>query len=72
MIFLTSDILFFIREEFINIFQFMRETVVFEPSIYLFDFPITIFDILIGFFTADMFLFFFDFLDDYDDIDILD
>lgn len=67
---LTDDILFFIKDQFVNLFHYMSVTVVFQPSIFLFDFPVTILDISIGLFTANAFLFFFGFLDDYDDFEV--
>lgn len=68
--FLTTDILLFIRDVFIDLFELMRNTVVFEPSLLLFDFPVTVWDLSLAFFTTDVFLFFFDFLDDYDDVSV--
>lgn len=68
--FLTTDILLFIRDVFIDLFELMRNTVVFEPSLLLFDFPVTVWDLSLAFFTTDVFLFFFGFLDDYDDVSV--
>lgn len=66
----TTDLIFFIRDSFKSLFDLMRETVVFKPSVYLFDFPVTVWDLSIGFLTSDVFLFFFGFVDDYDDVHI--
>lgn len=67
---MTTDILLFIKDAFVNLFELMRNTVVFEPSLLLFDFPVTVWDLSVGFFTADIFLFFFGFADSYDDVEV--
>lgn len=55
-----------------ELFNFMRNTVVFEPSIYLFDFPVTVWDLSLGLFTTNTILFFFGFMNDYDDVEVGD
>lgn len=67
----NTDILFdVIRDGMRHIFDFMRNTVVFQPTLFFADFPLTIFDILLGFSVSGAFLYIFGFLDDYDDIDL--
>lgn len=69
----STDILFdVIRDGIRFIFDFMRNTVVFQPTIFLADFPLTIFDILLGFSISEVFLYIFGFLDEYDDIYVKD
>lgn len=69
---MTVDILEFIKEQFKTLFDFMRDTVVFEPSVFLFDFPVTIWDLCVGLFTLSTILYFFGFANDYDDSEVGD
>lgn len=69
----STDILFdVIRDGIRFVFDFMRNTVVFQPTVFFADFPLTIFDILLGFSISEVFLYIFGFLDEYDDINVKD
>ncbi|MDE6501510.1 MAG: hypothetical protein K2L10_05455 [Ruminococcus sp.] len=66
----TINLLDFIIEQFKFLFQYMKETVVFQPTIFLFDFPVTIWDLSLGFLCANLFLYFFGFLIDSGDVEL--
>lgn len=57
-------ILEFLREQFLYFYNFIKNTVLFEPTIWCFDFPITMLDCLLGLSVASVITMFFGFIAD--------
>lgn len=67
---MTEQILTLIKNQFVQLIEYMRETVIFDSFLGLADFPVTIWDLSMGFLCVSVFLWFFGFLvDDDDEID---